>query len=75
MVDGLYLLDMTESAINALKKLNIVKKIMELKGKVVVGKEIKSLCNHIKELTDAVNQILSKNERLHNDLAVQKSVW
>ena len=74
MVDGLYLLDMTESAINALKKLNIVKKIMELKGKVVVGKEIKSLCNHIKELTDAVNQILSKNERLHNDLAVQKSV-
>ena len=74
MVDGLYLLDMTESAINALKKLNIVKKIMELKGKVVVGKEIKSLCNYIKELTDAVNQILSKNERLHNDLAVQKSV-
>ena len=74
MVDGLYLLDMTESAINALKKLNIVKKIMELKGKVVVGKEIKSLSNHIKELTDAVNQILSKNERLHNDLAVQKSV-
>ena len=74
MVDGLYLLDMTESAINALKKLNIVKKIMELKGKVVVGKEIKSLSNHIKELTDAVNQILSKNKRLHNDLAVQKSV-
>ena len=74
MVDGPYLLDMTESAINALKKLNIVKKIMELKGKVVVGKEIKSLCNHIKELTDAGNQILSKNERLHNDLAVQKSV-
>ena len=74
MVDGLYLLDMTESAINALEKLNIVKKIMELKGKVVVGKEIKSLSNHIKELTDAVNQILSKNERLHNDLAVQKSV-
>ena len=74
MVDGLYLLDMTESAINALKKLNIVKKIMELKGKVVVGKEIKSLSNHIKELTDAVNQILSKNERLHNDSAVQKSV-
>ena len=46
MADGPDLFDMTESAINALKKTEIVKKIVELKNKVVVGEEIKSLCTH-----------------------------
>ena len=74
MADGPNLFDMTESAINALKKPEIVKRIIELKDKVVVGEEIKSLCTHIKELTDTVNQLLSKNERLSSDLAIQKTV-
>ena len=47
---------------------------MTLKDKVVVGKEIKSLCTHIKELIDTVNQLLSKNERLNSDLAIQKTM-
>ena len=66
MADGPNLFHMTESAINPLKKQEIVKKIMELKDKVVVGEEIKSLCTHIKESTDTVNQFLSKNERLNS---------
>ena len=74
MADGPNLFDMTESAINALKKPEIVKRIIELKDKVVVGEEIKSLCTHIKELTDTVNQLLSKNERLSSDSATQKTV-
>ena len=74
MADGLNLFEMTESAINALKKPEIVKRIIELKDKVVVGEEIKSLCTYIKELTDTVNQLLSRNERLGSDLAIQKTV-
>ena len=66
MADGPNLFHMTESAINPLKKQEIVKKIMELKDKVVVGEEIKGLCTHIKESTDTVNQFLSKNERLNS---------
>ena len=46
---------MTKKAISALNKPEIVKKIMKLKDKVVVGEETKSLCIHIKELTDTVN--------------------
>ena len=60
MADGPNLFDMTESAINAFKKPQIVKRIIELKYNVVVGEEIKSLCTHMKELTDTVNQLLSK---------------
>ena len=62
IADGPNLFEMKKSAINALKKPEIVKRIIELKDKVVVGEEIKSLCTHIKELTDTVNQLLSKNE-------------
>ena len=43
------------------------------RGIVVLGEEIKSLCTHVKELTDTVNQLLSTNERLKSDLAVQKT--
>lgn len=64
------LFDMTKSAINALKKPKIVKKIIELKDRVVVGEEIKSHCTNIKELTYTVSQLLSKNERLNSDLTI-----
>ena len=75
MADGPNLFDMTKSAINALKKPKIVKRIIKLKYKAVVGEEIKSLYTHIKELTDTVNQLLSKSERLSGDLAIQKTVF
>ena len=60
MADGPNLFDMTESAINALKKPEIVKRIIELKDKVVVGEEIRSLCTHIKELTDSKSTFIEK---------------
>ena len=74
MVDGTSLFHMTESAINTLKKPGKTKKTKELKNKVVIEEEIKSLCTHIKGLTDTVNERLSKNERLNSDLAIQKTV-
>ena len=75
MADGPNLFYIAKSSINTLKKPQIVKKIIELKDKVVVGEEIKSLCTHREELTDTVNQLLSKNERLNSDLAIQKTVY
>ena len=74
MADGANLFDMTECAINALKKPEIVKKIIELKDKVVVREDMKSFCTHLKGLTDTVNQLLSKNDRLISDLSIQKTV-
>ena len=74
MADGPNLFDMTKSAINALKKPEIVKKIIELKDKVVVREDMKSFCTHLKGLTDTVNQLLSKNDRLISDLSIQKTV-
>ena len=58
MADGSNLLVMTKSAINVLKELEKVKKILELKYNIIIGEEIKSLSTHIKELMDTVNQII-----------------
>ena len=73
MVVGPNFFDMTESAINVSKKPEIVERIVELKDKVVVGEEIKCLCTHINELTDTINQLLSKNLRLSNGLTIQNA--
>ena len=45
------------------------------KDKVAIDEEIKSLYTHVRELTDTVNQLLFKIERLNSDLAIQKTVW
>ena len=58
MADGSNLLVMTKSAINVLKELEKVKKILELKYSIIIGEKIKSLSTHIKELMDTVNQII-----------------
>ena len=54
---------MTESAINALKKPEMVKRIIELKDKVVVGEEIESLYSY------------QRDNRYSSDLAIQKNVY
>ena len=74
MANGPNLFDMTESAVNNLKKPEIVKKIMELKDKLVFGEEIQSLCTHSKELADTVNQLLSSFEISNSDFAIRKTV-
>ena len=73
MADGPNLFDMTESAINAFKKPEIVKSIIELKYKVVVGEEIKSLCTHMRVKRYSKSTFI-KNERFSNDLAIQKTM-
>ena len=74
MANGPNLFGMTESAVNNLKKPEIVKKIMELKDKLVFGEEIQSLCTHSKGLADTVNQLLSSTEISNSDFAIRKTV-
>ena len=51
------LLDFSENAINQLKKLELVKKILELKGRVTIDTYICGLCNQIKNLTETGNLV------------------
>ena len=48
-------IDLFETATNALRKPQFVKRIMDLKTKVVFGGKIKRLCTHVKKLTKIVS--------------------
>ena len=59
--DNQNLIDLSESAINLLKKPpELVKKIVEPKGRVIVDTKIRGLYNQIKNLTETISRLLGK---------------
>ena len=73
MGDNTNLFTLSESAINAIKKPELVQKIIALKGKVIVDSDISNLCNQISKLNDTISQLHSTNEKI-SDLTVVKNV-
>ena len=49
------ILNLSESALNSLKKSDLVQKILDLKGKVIVDTDLHKLSNQIHKLTDRPN--------------------
>ena len=49
------LLNLSESALNSLKKLNLIQKILNLKGKVVIDADLHKLYEKIERLTESMN--------------------
>ena len=72
MGDNTNLFTLSESAINAIKKPELVQKIIALKGKVIVDSDISNLCNQISKLNDTIFQLHSTNEKISSDLLVVK---
>ena len=55
------ILNLSESALNLLKKSYLVQKILDLKGKVVVDADLHKLCEKTESLTESMNQIVAEN--------------
>ena len=68
------ILNLSESALNSLKKIELVQKILDLKGKVVVDADLNKLCEKIESLTESMNQILTENKKLQSDTVIMKNV-
>ena len=49
------LLNLSESALNSLKKLDLIQKILNLKGKVVIDADLDKLYEKIERLTESMN--------------------
>ena len=75
MGDNTNLFTLSESAINAIKKPELVQKIIALKGKVIVDSDISNLCNQISKLNDTISQsqLHSTNQKV-SDLTNAKNV-
>ena len=74
MGDNTNLFTLPESAINVIKKPELVQKIIALKGKVIMDSDISDLCNQILKLNDTITQLHSTNEKTRSVLAVVKNV-
>ena len=63
-------LNLSESALNLLKKTELVQKILDFKGKVVVDADLNKLCEKIERLTESMNQIVTENKKLQSDTVI-----
>ena len=68
------ILNLSESALNWLKKWDLIQKILELKGEVVIDADLHKLCEKIERLTESMNQIVAENKKLQSDIAIVKNV-
>ena len=68
------ILNLSEFALNSLKKSYLIQKILDLKGKVVIDADLHKLCEKIERLTKSMNQIVAENKKLQSDIAIMKNV-
>ena len=68
------ILNLSEFALNSLKKSDLIQKILDLKGKVVIDADLHKLCEKIERLTKSMNQIVADNKKLQSDIAIMKNV-
>ena len=68
------ILNLLESALNSRKKSDLVQKILDLKGKVIVDTDLHKLSDQIHKLTQTIDQILLENRKLTSELVIRKNV-
>ena len=61
-------------AINGMKKKDLVDRIENLKGKVVVGNNIQGLFNQISKLSENVDRLVTANDKLNSELLIVRNV-
>ena len=66
--------NLSESTLNSLKKPDIVQKILDLKGKVIVDTDLHKLSDQIHKLKEAIDQISLENRKLTSELGIAKNV-
>ena len=66
------ILNLSEFALNSLKKSHLVQRILDLKGKVVVDADLNKLCEKTERLTESMSQIVAENKKLQSNIVIIK---
>ena len=74
MGDNSNMFTLSESAINVIKKRELVQNIIALKGEIIVDSDISNLCNQISKLKHVISQLHSTNEKIRSELPIVKNV-
>ena len=65
---GTSVLNLSESALNSLKKCVLVQKMLDLKGKFIVDTGLHKLSNQIYKFAEVIDQISLENRKLKSEL-------
>ena len=68
------ILNLSESALNSLKKSDLMQNILDRKGKVLVDTDLHKLSDQICKLTEVIDQISLENKKLTSELSITKNV-
>ena len=68
------ILYLSVSALNSRKTSDLVQKILDLKGKVIVDTDLHKLSDQIHKLTEAIDRISLENRKLTSELVITKNV-
>ena len=67
-------LNLSESALNSLKKEYLNQKLLNLKGKVIIDADLHELSDQIYKLTEAIDQISLEKRKLRSELVITQNV-
>ena len=68
------ILYLSEPVLNSLKKSELVRKILDLKGKIIVDTDLHKLSDQIHKLAEAIDEISLENRKVTSEPAVTKNV-
>ena len=68
------LFNLSDNAINALKKTDLVQQIINLRGKVIVDSDLRNLCDQISNLSETITKLATANQQINSELAIVKVV-
>ena len=66
------ILNLSESALNSLKKSDLVQKILGLKEKVIIDTDLHKLSDQINKLTETIDQMSLEKRKLSSEVVITK---
>ena len=66
------ILNLSESALNSLKKSDLVQKILGLKAKVIIDTDLHKLSDQINKLTETIDQMSLEKRKLSSEVVITK---
>ena len=68
------LLKLSDNAISALKKADLVQRIICLRGKIIVDSDLRNFCDQISNLSETITKLATANQQINSELAIIKMV-
>ena len=68
------LFNLSDNAISALKKADLVQQIINLREKVIVDSDLRNLCDQISNLSETITKLATANQQINSELAIVKMV-